>query len=371
MTRTIRMTLSLAVTLLLLAGAASGSRAQEIAPADYARVNAALVEAHALPRYERLATATEAFAAASQAFCAGPDNAGLAAVRARFHDAMDAWMGVQHLRFGPADLLMRGYRFYFWPQARGKVAEAVADIVAAGEDDATLAARIGRANVAVQGLLAVEVLLYDGRYLGTDSETRPAGCALLRAAAENMRSMAAEILADWRDGDVPFARLLATPGPDNPYVEDHAAGALFFFQSLHDSLQFIADVKLKPVIGNSAQQVRPMLAESRLSGRSQRNIFVTLEALQALYGGEGAAGLGDLTAGADPKLDRLMRKAFRLTLATARALDRPVEEAAADPALRPRVEKLATQVQALKQIVRDRLAPALGLAVGFNALDGD
>ena len=137
------------------------------------------------------------------------------------------------------------------------------------------------------------------------------------------------------------------------------------------SLQLTFDVNLKPVIGESAQDVRPVLAESRLSGRSQRNIVVTLETLQALYLGEGSAGLGDLAAGADPKLDRLMRKAFRLTLATARSIDGSVENAAGDPALRPPVEKLATQVQALKQIVRDRLAPALGLAVGFNALDGD
>ena len=50
------------------------------------------------------------------------------------------------------------------------MAEAVADLVAAGENDAALAARIGRANVAVQGLLAVEVLLYDKRYLGTGAE---------------------------------------------------------------------------------------------------------------------------------------------------------------------------------------------------------
>ena len=45
--------------------------------------------------------------------------------------------------------------------------------------------------------------------------------------------------------------------------------------------------------------------------------------------------------------------------------------ATTDPALRPQVEKLAIQVQALKQIVRNRLAPALDLAVGFNSLDGD
>ena len=366
----IRFFLSVAVTVSMLVGAAAVSKAQGIAPADYARVNADLVEAHALPRYERLATATDAFATAAEAFCAAPGDAGRASVRARFHDTMDAWMGVQHLRFGPMDFFMRGYRFYFWPQARGKVAEAVAGLVAAGEDDARLT-RIGRANVAVQGLLAVEVLLYDERYLGTGDGTGAAGCGLLTAAAANMRTMAAEIVADWREGDAPFARLLTMPGPDNPYVEDHAAGTLAFFQSLHDSLQLIHDVKLKPVIGASAQQVRPVFAEFRLSGRSRRNIVATLEALQALYLGEGSAGLGDLTAIADPKLDRLMRKAFRLTLATAHSVDGPVEEAAADPALRPQVEKLATQVQALKQIVRDRLAPALGLAVGFNALDGD
>ena len=362
-----RISLSLAVIVLICAGATVATRAQGIAPADYARINAALVETHALPRYERLATATGAFAAGAEAFCAGPGDAGHARLREGFHDAMDAWMGVQHLRFGPVDLLMRGYRLYFWPQARGKVAEAVADLVAAGENDAALAARIGRANVAVQGLLAVEVLLYDKRYLGPGAE----GCGLLTAAATNMRIMAAGILADWREGDAAFARLMATPGPDNPYVEDHAAGTLAFFQSLHDSLQLIYDVSLKPVIGESAQQVRQVLAESRLSGRSQRNIVVTLEALQALYDGEGSAGLGALAAAADPKLDRLMRKAFRLTLATARSIDRPVEEAAVDLSLRPQVEKLATRVRALKQIVRERLAPALGLAVGFNALDGD
>ena len=356
-----------ALTLALFVCAAPASGQQEIAPADYARVNAALVEAHALPRYERLATATEAFATAATALCEGPSDAWLASVRAAFHDAMDAWMGAQHLRFGPVESFNRAYRFNFWPQARGKVADAVAELLAAGEDDAKLAARIVSANVAVQGLLAAEVLLHDARYLGADA----AGCGLLAAVAANLRTMAADILVDWREGDVPFSSLMAAPGPDNPQFEDHAAGTLAFFQSLHDSLQLIHDVNLKPVVGKSAATVRPVLAESRLSGRSQRNIAATLEALQALYLGEGSAGLGDLTAIADPKLDRLMRKAFRLTLATARSIDGPVENAAANPALRPPVEKLATQVQALRQIVRDRLAPALGLAVGFNALDGD
>ena len=356
-----------ALILFVLVGAVPAWGQQEIAPADYAHVNAALAETHAVPRYERLATATEAFAAAADALCEGTSGAGREQVRVSFHEAMDAWMGVQHLRFGPVESFNRAYRFYFWPQARAKVAEAVAELVTAGENDAALAARIGTANVAVQGLLAAEVLLYDDRYLGADAN----GCGLLTAVAANMRTMAADTLADWREGETAFAGIMAAPGPDNPQFEDHAEATLAFFQSLHDSLQLIHDVNLKPVIGESAATVRPVLAESRLSGRSKRNIVVSLEALQALYLGEGSAGLGDLTAVADSKLDRLMRKAFRLTLATAQSIDGPVERAAAEPGRRPPVEKLAKQVRALRQIVRDRLAPALGLAVGFNALDGD
>ena len=355
----------------ILLAVTSAPRAQEIAPADYARVNAALIENHALPRYERLAKATDAFAAVTAGFCGKRNGARHESLRTRFHEAMDAWMGVQHLRFGPVEFQLRGHRVYFWPQARGKVAGAVAEVVAADEDRVALAARIARANVAVQGLLAAEVLIFDDRYLGPAGGGGAEGCGLLTAVAANLQTMAAEILTEWTTGDASFARRMVTPGPDNPYVEDHAAGTLAFFQSLHDSLQLTVDVNLAPVIGDSAQEVRPVLAESRLSGRSQRNIVATLEALEALYAGEGGAGLGELTAATNPKLDRLMRKAFRLTLATARSIDRPIERAASDPALRPPVTKLATQVQALKQIVRDRLAAALGLTVGFNAFDGD
>ena len=358
----------------ILMGAAPGSGGERIEPAAYARLNAALVESHVLPRYARLAAATEALATAARDVCTSGGAAGRVRAQARFHDAMDAWMGVQHLRFGPVELFMRAHRFYFWPQARGKVAAAVREAVAAGDDAALLPSRIGHANVAVQGLLAAEILLYGGDPPGAEARPGSRGCGLLTAAAGNMRAMAADIVADWKEGAAPFAWLVANPGPENPYFLDHREVTLAFFQSLHDGLRLIADVKLKPVVGDAAPAARPRLAESRPSGRSLRNVIDNLEALQALYrgeGGPGRAGFGDLARAADPRLDRLLRKAFRFALATARSIDRPLEDAVTDSSLRPKAEKLALQVRALKQIVRDRLAPALALAVGFNALDGD
>ncbi len=357
--------------LALLAGAPSAGAAP-LEPGAFARVNALLVKTHVVPRYERLAAAADAFAATSRDLCAAPgDAAALDGARARFQDAMSAWMGIEHVRFGPIEVLMRGHRFYFWPQARTKVTAAVRKVIAAGDETAVRPARLAKANVALQGFLAAEVLLYGDAALRAGGGAGTMGCVLLTAVAANMRGMAADIVAGWRGGSDPFARTVTEPGPRNSYFDSHKEATRAFFKSLHDSLQLVADVKLRPVIGDSPEKVRAHLAESRLSGRSHSNVVDNLAALRELYEGENGAGLGELTAVADPKLHKLLRKAFRITLGTARSIGRPIEEAAADAALRPKARKLALQVRALRQIARDRLAPALGFPVGFNALDGD
>ncbi len=55
----------------------------------------------------------------------------------------------------------------------------------------------------------------------------------------------------------------------------------------------------------------------------------------------------------------------------ARAIPAPLADAVQDPAGRPAVEALATEVRELRARVVERLGPALGVTSGFNALDGD
>ncbi len=66
---------SVVLIFLLLLNAAPVSGGKGIEPADYARVNTALVETHVLPRYTLLLAATEAFAATAKDFCADDDRA--------------------------------------------------------------------------------------------------------------------------------------------------------------------------------------------------------------------------------------------------------------------------------------------------------
>jgi len=326
---------------------------------------------HALPRFAKLAKATTALDTAAEALCRAPSKAALEATKARFHTAMDAWMGIQHLRFGPAELFSRFERIFFWPQARGKIAAAVDELIAA--EAIPSSDHMTTASAAIQGLPALEHLLFDreAALLRSDA-TGKRHCTVLRAVTANIRSIGWGLAADWAGGRVDFKRVVTSPGPDNLYYKRHDEAALTFFQSLHDGLEAIVATRLKPVLGAKAKDDRPRLAESRSSGRSMRNVVASLTALAALYDGEGKKGFAYLVAKkGDRKLDTLMHRAFRLTLENARSVGKPLELAVRDEALRPRVAKLHLQLRALKQIVRTRLASAIGLQVGFNALDGD
>ncbi len=359
---------------LAMALCAGSTAAEGLGEPDYAEVNAAIVEQHVLPRYEALAEAAGALDTAAAAHCAKPDGDGLEELRRHYHHTMDAWMGIQHVQFGPIELFQRGYRLYFWPRGQGRIAGAVDELLAARDESRFADEAFRKASVATQGLPAMEQLLYsEARVFGASGEALWR-CRLLTAISANLRDMTVEIVADWQGGRVAFARSMAEPEPETGYFGSHKDGTLELFKSFYTGLQLIADARLSPVVGQSLETARPRMAETRLSERSLRNVVLSLEALQALYLGENdGPGLGVLVveSGSDAKLDPLMRRAFEKTLATARGIAPPLGEAVKDPARRTQVETLRTQATAMKQIVETRMATVLGLGVGFNALDGD
>src|SRR3546814_3114375 len=71
---------------------------------------------------------------------------------------MDAWMAVQHLRFGPSLLFLRVDRVEFWPDKRGTVGRHLAQLLS-DHDLQPLAPRVfANGSVAVQGFPALERL---------------------------------------------------------------------------------------------------------------------------------------------------------------------------------------------------------------------
>ena len=306
----------------------------------------AIVENHVLPRYQDLAEETSALAAIASRDCT-PDSAVLIAA---YHGAFDAWIGVSHLRFGPSEENDRAFALAFWPDPRGSAPKALATMIQ--EEDAAVLSRedFATVSVAARGFYALEFLLFDPQF--TPGGNPDYHCALVQAITRDIASNAAAILADWTGG---YADLMANPGNDTYRTSTEAAQQLF--TALSTGLQFTSDARLGRPMG-TFERPRPNRAEVRRSGRSLRHIILSLSATQDL-----AALISMENANVE--------KAFETAMARAEDLGDPVFAGVANPQGRLRVEVLQQNIDAIRAILADNIGPSLGIAAGFNSLDGD
>ena len=337
--------------------------------AALAIMNAAIINGHILPAYRRFATSGAALAAAAQAYCAAPDAAGLDKLRAAFGDASDGWQGVQHLRFGPSELFMRSSRLMFWPDPRDSVGRQLAELLGKG-GAAFTPANLAKQSVSVQGLPALERLLFGDdavAKLSGDADAATLQCAAIQGIAANIAEMTAAMDKDWTMAPVDYAQILQNPGADNERYRSPSEVTMEIFKSFHLAIEVVADRKLTKALGDKPEEAKPRLLEQWRSGRPLRNVQVDLAAARALWD----SGMSAVARQRDGELAALIDKALAATIVTAAEIKAPLGEALADPVQRPAVEKLIAEAVALKAIIAQRLAPVLGIPLGFNALDGD
>ncbi|WP_417207993.1 imelysin family protein [Antarctobacter sp.] len=306
----------------------------------------AIVDGHVLPHYRTLASETAALAGAAAADCS-PDSAQL---RAAYGTAFDAWVAVSHLRFGPSEHGDRAFALAFWPDSRGATPKALGRLIG-GEDPVINSLETFQSvSIAARGFYAMEFMLYDPQF----ATAGVAGyrCSLVQVMAADIADISADILAGWENG---YADLMRQAGNDTYRTPDEAAKQLF--TALSTGLEFTADTRLGRPLG-SFEQPRPNRAEARRSERSLHHVVLSLQALRDL-----GARLSD----GDAKLDA----AFERALQRAAILDDPVFAGVSDPQGRLRIETLQQRIAEIREIVSNDLGPRLGIAAGFNSLDGD
>lgn len=319
----------------------------------------AVSERHVLSSYRKLAQQTAELDAAAEAYCSQPTDTALSALQDRFRSTFLAWQSVQHLRFGPVQYLARENRFAFWPDERGVVGRHLGRLL---EDPALRqqASDIGSKSVAVQGLSAMERLLFTG---GAPPDA--GSCLLLVAIGANLHDMADGIVRDWTAGDDPYVRYFITPGPSNPLYTSAAELAGTLLNSLHTELELILTQKLARPLDRGLQRANGKRVEGWRSNTGLPAISANLEACHALYRHAFAAEL----AGNPPHA--LIEAAFERASAILHKLHMPLSDAVKDPGQRDLLVRLQAEVSALKQLVAGDLATTLNLSLGFNSLDGD
>lgn len=295
---------------------------------------------HVLPGHARLTEATAALAASDSCV---PDD-----LRPLWHDAFDAWLGVAHLRLGPVEEEGRALAIAFWPDPKGIGAKQQRALLAKADPAVLTSENFARQSVALRGLFALERLLWP-----TEALTGDYPCALIHATADDLAATAQAVQAGWENG---FADGLLHPGPGLRYLtETETRQALF--TTLITGLEFNADQRLGRPLG-SFDKPRPERAEARASGRSLRNIALSLMALRDLAH----------TLHADlPRSDA----GFATALQQIDRMQDPALQGVAEPQGWLKADILAQQIRAIRDAALAEIGPALGVGIGFNAADGD
>lgn len=342
----------------------------------WADINRALLDGHVIPRYQVLAQASTDLSAGLDTFCRAPDAVGLRTVRGQFITALDAWNGIAHIVFGPIETEQRLYRFQLWPDKRGTGQKQVRQLLLAADPARLEPAAFTRESVAVQGLSALEVLLFPADEVGLGDFTTDVGpsfrCRFATAIGHNLADMADATLADWTRGDDAYRQVLLQAGSGDGRFADQRAVSGALLQALSTGTQLVHQFKLQEPLGTSAEAAKPRRAESWRSRRSLANVCTNLRALGHLYATGFAPRLA--VSGSGAATDREL--ALTLTAAESACLSQPPDLLddplnAGQPGPREALEALRDLAGALQTRTGRGLAEELDLPLGFNSLDGD
>ncbi|MDB5657959.1 MAG: signal peptidase [Cypionkella sp.] len=300
------------------------------------------VKLHILPGYAAFAETTQALSDSAVKSCDAES------LKPAFNAAYDAWLGVQHLHFGPAEADGLSVAIAFWPDPKGSGAKSQRALLL-GDAAALTPENFPDQSVAARGLTGLERLLYPATPLPADP------CALIRATTLDLARMAKLINDNWVNS---YANTVLTAGDvGNTTYQLRPEVRQALFTQIVTALEFDKDQRLVRPLG-SFDKPRPERAEAIASGRSLRNVLLSLQALRAM--------VVTLTPDAP-----LTLAGFDRAIKQATALNDPVFAGVATPQGRLKVEILQQTISALRDTAMGELGPELDVRVGFNAADGD
>ena len=303
---------------------------------------------HVLPGYAEFTRTSAALAETAVQDCRAE------ALRDPWNAAFDAWMGVAHLRLGPAEDEGRALAIAFWPDPKGSGARQTDAMLEAADPALATPDGLAGASVAARGFYALERLIWGAPYAQGDY-----ACVLAQGLSADLAKMADDLVQAWgQPGAGGYADQLLEPGADGNsrfLTADESRQALF--TQLITGLEFNADQRLGRPLG-SFDKPRPDRAEALVSGRALRNVTLSLHALRDLA----RALAGELPA---------TEAAFERAITLAEGLDDPTLAGVADPAGRLKVEILQQAIRAAQDTALAEVGGVLGVGVGFNSADGD
>lgn len=344
---------------------ATGASAQT----DLQAITRGMIEEHILPGYSTLVGASGAQLEVVEDLCQTPSGDNLEVAQARFGDLVEAWSAVEFIRFGPAREDNRYERLFFWPDRNGRGLNQVQGVIANADETVTSIESLQGKSVALQGLLALEYVLF-----GNGSESLQSGdihrCSYAQAIVGSMADTSQKMLGSWL-GPQGYAQLMLNTGADNPVYRTDSEALQELLRSMAEQLQIVHDAKLVRVVGNTVGEARARRAPLWRSGQSLPMIMANAQAMQSLN----VVGMfAELLPDQSSRYAGTLR--FELGQVVTRLQDlhssgQSLEALTTSEETHGRLASVALPLAGAIRVVGEIYPAELGLSMGFNSLDGD
>ena len=359
---------AIAVSLLLLAA----TPALALEDADYSAAVAATAKTAIIPGYQAFGESAAELQTRLDALCKAPGDETLKAAQQQFADTAAAWARIQYISFGPIFEHQRAFRIEYWPDKRNVVGRQLAEVLKKQDRAALEPERFATTTVGVQGLPALERLLYgDDALSELKSPNAAFRCSLLTAISNNLEAIARDVVTGWTEGASAFLARVEHPSADDEDLPSGRDAAGRLLNDLLTAIIAMRDMKLLAPLGRSLEKAKGPGAEYWRSGQSAAVLAANLEGWRAQFFAKN--GLGALLAAqpdGKPTADDLTAAVDQASSALQR-VTLPLDKAVADPAQRKLVEAFAAQLIKMRDLLAGPVTTKLNIPVGFNALDGD
>ena len=360
--------------LAILAGAviACAGLSPTQADADHKAIAQAALSEVIRPGYADFRAAAGDLRDKIESLCRVPSDAALDAAKQAFAKTVGTWSKVEILRFGPVTENNRFERLFYWPDPKGLGLRQVQAALAKQDEALTKPNTLAEKSVALQGLPALEYLLYGEAsatlarddIMGSPSAFR---CAFARSVSIDMERIATSLAEGWRPGAAD-AKSFLDPAPNDPRYHAQTEVTLDLFKSFTSGIELVRDQKLGKPLGERPERARPKLAAFWRSGLTFENAAANLEGVRVLFA---RGGLAQVVAHESPGVEDSILFDLDRGIEVLRGIDKPVEEAMRDGNVRAKLEALRASLKSARDTAGDLIARGAGLSFGFNAMDGD
>jgi len=260
-----------------------GCSLQSIAADDkkFQNLNASLLDQIVIPAYRHLFQSAVLLNEQAIESCEQPNDVNLNQLRNRFINYVDHWMAIEFFRNGPVEYLFRQNRIQYWPDKHRVVGRQL-KLLLAGQNTAKLEhATFTQLSVGVQGITALEILLYGGeaRELFT-SENRVGQfrCQVIQAISHNQQVMLQGLIDDWQRQNDGYRQMML--GDSAPTPKDIGIDIL---RLLYGEILAIKTLKLERPLDQSIDKAKPYRTELWRSGLSTSNIRHNLQTVAKFF----------------------------------------------------------------------------------------